>query len=196
MDDAWLAGLRTAFESAIAQGKRQGAHVHLDSYDPAFVGVYTHPKVLAAVLQVLQQPFKAGPIVGRDPVPGQGQQALHADGLTRMVTTLWLLDDFTLDNGATRLVPGSHHVPKSLPKGMLQPESRHPAEQQIIAWAGSVLVFHSQLLHSGTRNRSGTRRRVLQGVYAPRAESPQEEGASLDIPERFGRAARYLLSDK
>ena len=199
VDDAWLARLRAAFESAIAQGKRQGAHVHLDPYDPAFEGVYTHPKVLAAVHQVLRRPFKAGAFVGRDPVAGQGQQALHADALRGprgpfgMVTTLWLLDDFTLDNGATRLVPGSHHVPNPLPKRMLQPETRHPAEQQVIAWAGSVLLFNSHLLHSGTRNRSGARRRVLQGVFVPRDESPLGNGAPLDIPERLGPTARYLL---
>jgi ectoine hydroxylase-related dioxygenase (phytanoyl-CoA dioxygenase family) len=195
VDDAWLARLRAAFESAIAQGKRQGAHVHLDPYGPAFEGLYTHPKVLAAARQVLRRPFKAGAFVGRDPVAGQGQQALHADPFG-MVTTLWLLDDFTPDNGATRLVPGSHHVLNPLPKRMLQPESRHPAEQQVIAWAGSVLLFNSHLLHSGTRNRSGARRRVLQGGFVPRDESALGTGAPPDIPERLGPAARYLLGDK
>jgi ectoine hydroxylase-related dioxygenase (phytanoyl-CoA dioxygenase family) len=202
--DAWLARLRAAFETAIAQGKRHGAHVQLDMSDPAFDLVYTHPKVLAVAQHVLRRPFVTGGVVGRDPVKGQGQQALHADWLRGpsdpygMVTMLWLLDDFTPDNGATRIVPGSHLMANALPKRMSQPASRHPEEQQVIAWAGSVLVFNSHLLHSGTRNRSGARRRVLQGGFIARdAAPPGDEAAQAQmqapIPERLPAHVRFLL---
>src|SRR5262249_1582533 len=145
---------------------------------------------------------RRGPALDVSPEPVKASRALmpHArrgpGAPVGMVTTLWLLDDFTLDNGATRLVPGSHHMANPLPKRFLQPESRHPAEQQVIAWAGSVLLFNSHLLHSGTRNRSGARRRVLQGGFVPRDESPLGTGAPPDIPDRLGSAARYLLGDK
>src|SRR5262245_4571909 len=153
MDSDWLARLQTAFETALREGRRQGIHVQLAWQDAAFDGVYTHPKVLAAVYHVLRRSFRSTGVIGRDPSPGHGQQSLHTDWMRtaaepfQMVTTLWLLDDFTPDNGATRVVPGSHRMPNPLPKSMAQPESRHPDQKTVIAWAGSVLVFNSHLLH-------------------------------------------------
>jgi ectoine hydroxylase-related dioxygenase (phytanoyl-CoA dioxygenase family) len=200
VDDDWLAGLRAAFETALAEGKRHGVHVHMPWQEPVFDGVYTHPKILAAVYHVLRRPFKSSGVVGRDPAPGHGQQALHADWMRtasepfHLVTTLWLLDDYTPDNGATRLVPGSHRMPKALPKQMAQPESRHPEQKIVVATAGSVLIFNGHLLHSGTRNQSGRRRRVLQCPFVAR-DVPHLADAQPEIPERLPAAARYLLGE-
>src|SRR4051794_18971660 len=72
IEDDWLARLRAAFETALAQGGRHGQHVHLDWLDPVFDGVYTQPKVLAAVYHLLRRPFKTFPPAGRDPLPGHG----------------------------------------------------------------------------------------------------------------------------
>jgi ectoine hydroxylase-related dioxygenase (phytanoyl-CoA dioxygenase family) len=198
LDPDWLARLRAAFEAALAQGCRHGAHVHLDWQDPAFDGVYTHPKVLAAAYHILRRPFNSGGVVGRDPLPGHGQQALHADWPRgpsepfHLVTALWLLDDFAPDNGATRVVPGSHRMPNPLSKEMAQPNSRHPDQKIVVAPAGSVLVFNSHLLHGGTCNESGRRRRVLQCPYAARYMT-HLAGAPPDLPERLTPAVRYLL---
>jgi ectoine hydroxylase-related dioxygenase (phytanoyl-CoA dioxygenase family) len=142
---------------------------NLASTDPVFDGVYTSPGVLAAVHQILKRPFRVYQLAGRDPLPGYGQQGLHIDWLQRsgsepfsLVTTIWLLDDYTTKNGATRLVPGSHLVPGPLPKSMQDPANRHPKQKVITASAGSVLVFNGHLYHSGTRNESNQPRRVLQ----------------------------------
>lgn len=200
LDEDWLAGLRAAFETALAQGHRHGIHVHMPWQEPVFDGVYTHPKILAAAYHVLRRPFKSTGAVGRDPAPGHGQQALHADWMRtasepfHLVTTLWLLDDYTPDNGATRLVPGSHRMPKPLPKSMTQPESRHPEQKIVVATAGSVLIFNGHLLHSGTRNQSGRRRRVLQCPFVAR-DVPHLADGRPEIPERLPAAARYLLGE-
>jgi ectoine hydroxylase-related dioxygenase (phytanoyl-CoA dioxygenase family) len=190
--------VRAVFESALGQGKRHGVHVVLPWEDAAFDGVYTHPKVLAAAYHVLRRPFKSTGVVGRDPAPGHGQQALHADWMRapsepfHFVTTLWLLDDFTPDNGATRLVPGSHRMPNALPKSMARPESRHPDQKVITAAAGSVLLFNGHLLHSGTRNHSGRRRRVLQCPFVARDVAHLAD-ARPDVAARLAPAARYIL---
>lgn len=200
VDPDWLAGLRAAFETALGQGKRQGQHVHLAWQDSTFDGVYTHPKVLAAAYHVLRQPFKTGGVVGRDPEPGHGQQALHGDwprtktGPIQFFTTIWLLDDFTPTNGATRLVPGSHRMPGALPKSMAQPESRHPDQQLVLARAGSLLMFNGHLLHSGTRNQAG-RRRVLQCVFVARELLAHPSDTPPEYPQRLPAAARYLLGE-
>jgi ectoine hydroxylase-related dioxygenase (phytanoyl-CoA dioxygenase family) len=50
----------------------------------------------------------------RTPAKGSGQQPLHSDVPRahakdwRMINTMVMLDDMTEDNGATRIVPGSH----------------------------------------------------------------------------------------
>jgi len=198
IDDDWLAEMRAAFEKALAEGKRHGIHVQLSLDEPAFDRVYTQPKVLAAAHHVLRRPLKMGCAIGRDPAKGHGQQALHADwphvahAPALMVTSLWLLDDYTSDNGPTRIVPGSHRVPNALPKSMAQPESQHRDQQFVIAPAGSVLVFNSYLLHSGTRNRSGGRRRVLQCAFAGREPAPLPQATPV-IPERLSPAAHCIL---
>jgi len=134
--------------------------------------VCTSPKVLATARQILKRPFRVSQLSGRDPLPGFGQQGLHIDWYQRsgsepfsIVTTIWLLDDFTERNGATRLVPGSHLVPTPLPKSMQEPANRHPNQKIITASAGSVLVFNGHVYHSGTRNDSNAPRRVLQCLF-------------------------------
>jgi ectoine hydroxylase-related dioxygenase (phytanoyl-CoA dioxygenase family) len=197
---AWLTQLRATFDAAIAQGRRHGAHVHLPWDDAVFDGISTQSKVLAAVHHVLRRPFKTFPPVGRDPVPGHGLQGLHPDwGRApsepfHVVTVLWLIDAFTPANGATRVIPGSHLVPRPVPKALLHPERRHPDQKVVTAEAGSALVFNGHLLHGGTRNESKCSRRVLQCQFRARdVVLPHEP--QLELPERLPAAARYLLGE-
>jgi Phytanoyl-CoA dioxygenase (PhyH) len=198
VDDEWLEAIRATFNTSLAQGKRHGAHVHLPCLDPVFDGIYSQPRVLAAVHHVLRRAFRTFPPVGRDPLPGHGLQALHPDwGRAKsepfnVVTVLWLVDDFTEYNGATRLIPGSHLIPRPVPKALLNPERRHPDQKIIIAEAGSVLVFNGALLHGGTRNGSNRTRRALQCQFRARDVIIPEEQPPA-IPERFTGAARYFL---
>jgi len=209
IDADWLAALRKAFENATgesqptANDKQSGTRQANDliQKDEAFDGVLTHPKILAAAYHALRRSFKVLVLGGRDPLPGYGLQGLHNDWLPRsspsepysVVTTIWLLDDFTENNGATRLIPGSHltHIP--LPKPMRQPESRHPDQQIIVAKAGSALVFNGHLWHSGTRNLSNRSRRVLQCQFVAR-EMVRPAETQPDFPERLTPAARYILA--
>jgi ectoine hydroxylase-related dioxygenase (phytanoyl-CoA dioxygenase family) len=92
-------------------------------------------------------PYRAG-VHGRNPLPGFGQQGLHADWRPRqpgepyaVLTLIWMLDDFTQDNGATRVVPGSHKSPRAIDKKLAQPLARHPRELVVTGAAGDMLVF-------------------------------------------------------
>jgi ectoine hydroxylase-related dioxygenase (phytanoyl-CoA dioxygenase family) len=199
--------LRAEFETAIDQG-RQGAPAsqtgtrhadHLASKSAAFDVAYTHPKVLAAVRHGLRGAVRVFQLSGRDPLPKYGQQGLHTDWLPRapsepfsIVTAIWLLDDFTPNNGATRLIPGSHLLPRPLPKSMQEPASRHPDQKFVVARAGSVLIFNGHLWHSGTRNDSAGPRRVLQCQFVA-LELLRTTGTSPEISERLVPAARYIL---
>ena len=207
MQADWLDRLRAAFERGMDRGRQatnvpQSGTRHVDDLaakDAAFDAVYTHPRVLAAVYHVLRRSFSVFQFSGRDPLPGYGQQGLHTDWLPRapsepssIVTAIWLLDDFTPNNGATRLIPGSHLLSRPLPKSMRAPASRHPDQTLVMATAGSVLVFNGHLWHSGTRNETNRPRRVLQCQFVAR-ELARAAGTRPDVPERLAPAARYLL---
>lgn len=210
IDADWLERLRAAFESGCQKDggasvvKESGTrHVNdLVNRDPAFEGVYTYPRVLAAVYHVLRDAFRVGQIGGRDPLPGYGQQGLHADWTARskgepfrIVTTIWLLDDFTSESGATRVVPGTHHLLTQPPKSFAEPASRHPDQRIIVANAGSVLVFNGHLWHSGTANKSSRPRRVLQCSFVGRDESRFSK-VKVAAPDLLPATARYILGDE
>ena len=60
---------------------------------------------------------------------------------------MWLLTDFTKENGPTRVVPGSHRSGKHPQDVMEAPEEAHPDEIKLIGTAGTVVVFNSHLWH-------------------------------------------------
>ena len=52
----------------------------------------------------------------------------------------WLLDDFTPENGATRLVPGTHRGTQVPSDVMTDPSAPHPDEKVLRGKAGDVVV--------------------------------------------------------
>lgn len=207
IDSDLLARLKAAFETECEKDghapvvKESGTrHANdLANHDPVFEVTYTHPRVLAAVFHVLRDEFRLGQIGGRDPLPGYGQQGLHADWSARakgepfrIVTTIWLLDDFTNENGATRVVPGTHRLLGPPPKSFADPASRHPDQVSIIATAGSALVFNGHLWHSGTTNRSRRSRRVVQCSFVGRDELRFSK-VNVRQPDRLSAVARSVL---
>ena len=205
IDAPSLDRLRRAFEDASGNGRqisKESGTRHITDLvngDPVFEAVYAHPKTLAAVYHVLRSPFRLSQIGGRDPLPGFGQQGLHSDWMARtkgepfrVVTAISLLDDFTANNGATRLVPGTHYLLTNPPKSLAAPASRHPEQRIVVASAGSVLAFNGHLWHSGTRNDTNVPRRVLQCSYVGRGEL-RSTRLTCNAPERLSPAARYVL---
>lgn len=203
-----LAGLRAGLErcgqaprSPGERSERGTRHVRgLLACDAHFADVVCEPRVLACVQHVLGRPARLMYLAGREPAPGFGAQGLHADWLPRaagepfaVVTALWMLDDFTVDNGATRVLPGSHAYTRAVPRELAAPERGHPGETVIEAAAGSVLVFNGHLWHRGAANTSRDTRRSLQVQYVaaerlpPGAErEPVPSGASARLLELLG----------
>lgn len=213
IDDEWLAALRDRFEELCEkEGVHAGMEVHqeqgtrrlsdLCNKGPVFDRVYTHPKVLAAVHYVIGRPFKLSSLNARDALPGEGLQGLHADwgtdydGQFHVCNSIWLLDDFSEENGCTRLVPGSH---KGLhPRNALEDaQAPHPDEERLIAPAGTVAVFNSHTWHGGTRNQSKDRPRRAMHCYFTAREHGQQlnqrEYLRYETWKRVSPAARYIL---
>ena len=195
-----------------AEGDQAGLEVHqeagtdrladLVNKDPVFEICFTDPRLLACVAHVLGE-FKLSSLNFRAALPGEGLQALHAEGgpvtepgRYQVCNSVWLLDDFTADNGATRVVPGSHRSGKSPRDELSDVRDPHPGEVLLLAPAGTVVVFNSHLWHGGTLNRSSMPRRALHSYFTLRRNSQQLDQRKYIRPEtlrRLAPAAQYIL---
>ncbi len=165
---------------------------------------YTHPKVLAAIEAVLGSEYKLSSLNYRAAKPGLGLQKLHVDygntvpeGVYKVCNTIWLLDDFTENNGATRIVPGTHTL-KTLPQDALyDPNLPHPNEIKIIAPAGSVFIFNSHVWHGGTTNHTQNYRRSIHSYFCT-TDQPQQLDQRQYITEetrqRIGSQGQKILN--
>ena len=215
IDGSWLAELRERFEqictdegaaAGIEVSQEAGARLLADLVNKGsvFDPIYTHPVVLAAAHHVIRRDMKLHSLNGRDALPGEGRQGLHADwsdadvpdGQAHVCNSIWLLDDFTRDNGCTRLVPGTHQErhPRNVLADVMAP---HPEEEYLVAPAGSVAVFNGHTWHGGTRNQTRDRRR--RGIFCAfiGREHPQQTDQRRyirpDTWKRASRATRFIL---
>ena len=117
--------------------------------------------------------------------PGEPAQTIHRDqwafdffpfptGYEVQCNTIWAMTDFTEENGATRVIPGSHRFDDKL---RFTEEDTVPAEME----AGSVLFYTGALYHGGGANRSDEVRDGLNITY-DLAWLRQEENQYLRVP--------------
>jgi len=97
--------------------------------------------------------------------------------------TVWLLDDFTRDNGPTRMVPGSHKWGRRPQDVMSDPYASHPEEVLLMAPAGTVAVMNAHMWHGGTANRTGAPRLAMHAFYCRRDKPQQQYQKQLLHPE-------------
>jgi ectoine hydroxylase-related dioxygenase (phytanoyl-CoA dioxygenase family) len=106
--------------------------------------------------------------------PGAKAQVLHIDTPVPdplplweiKANTIWLLDDFTENNGATEIIPSSH---KNCRKPNKNNIDDHIGLKKIIASAGSLVIFSGYLWHRAGANVSSMNRRALLGSFASSA---------------------------
>ena len=93
--------------------------------------------------------------------------------------SIWMLDNFTEENGATEVLPGSH-------KFRFKPKKKDNKNKKIIKCvgnAGSVIITHGALWHRAGSNNSSNDRLALLGSFAASyaKEIASEEDQSLII---------------
>jgi ectoine hydroxylase-related dioxygenase (phytanoyl-CoA dioxygenase family) len=156
--------MHTAWDRLAPVGNTETPELH---NEPAYAVCATHPRALAAVAVLLGSDFVVETMRGRSPTRGHGGQGLHVDwrepvppDRQLLVNIFWLLDDMDAQNGATRIVPGSHLWARTPHGQVAQPDKHHREQIAACGAAGDAIVFSSHLWHSGSRNLSGRRRRV------------------------------------
>lgn len=128
--------------------------------------------------------------------PGEREQVPHKDeliygvndtGHQRILYVMWAVDEFTAENGATRIWPGSHLTPFD-PANI--PEESILAEMP----AGSALVFLGSMLHCGGANRSS---RPRTGIVTGYCEGclEQYENAFLSYPPEVAKTFPVELQE-
>ena len=206
--------IRRLDELAELEGEDAGKELHqeggtirvsnLVNKGPMFEVGFSHPRVLAAIRHVVGSRFKLSSLDCRMALPGQGHQAFHADwrsgvepGDYYVCNSMWLLDDFTVENGATRVVPGSHRSGKH-PKDALEDATQQHAEEiQLIASAGTVIVFNSHLWHAGGLNQTDSPRHGMLAYYTRRDHKQLTDQRKFIHPEthiRLSEAQRFILA--
>lgn len=214
VDPEWLAEIQQRLRDLqVKEGPAGGSEVsrqvgvdmlaNLLNKGEMFERMLRAPAVLAATHHVLGD-MKVNSLNYRSAPPGHGEQELHSDcdfrvrpdGTYRICNSMWLVDDFTLVNGATRVVAGTHRSGK-LPIDVLDdPLQPHPDEQIITGTAGSVMIFNSHLWHSGTVNRSAAPRGGMTLSFTRRDERQQTNQAEhirKQVYDRLSAAERFLM---
>lgn len=206
VDSRRLVAMRTRLEELLAATPQDHAGTLIVGGlldEAVFDAAWLHPKVFAAVRHLLGDDYRFTGLASRGLRPGHGQQALHVDWGGQGVPGVWYgchvicaLVDFTTENGATRVVPGSHRNPWML-KGQLDPRKPHPAQRQLTGPAGTIFVLNIHCAHSAVRNDSNAARLALFAHFS-RRDSPVLLATPLPEPSeaslaRHGAEVRAML---
>jgi ectoine hydroxylase-related dioxygenase (phytanoyl-CoA dioxygenase family) len=197
-----VAALRAALETVY----RDEAHVPRQTAEPGCLRGYNLVRRAALFREALQKPevvALAEAMLGSDCIlhsfesrsalPGGGQQSLHRDmpfveNIALSVNVVWMLDDFTAENGATRVVPHSHTRREG-------PERDHvyPDEVPAIAPAGTLLLFNTMTWHGGGPNRTDRVRHGFHVHYCRSWVKPQRDHPRSIDSESLAGASPLLI---
>lgn len=193
-DELGIVPARNDFE-----GHRTVRIYNLLVHGEVFERVPVHPNVLPIVEAVLDPGCLVSSLSSISIGPDESPQPIHADDQLIPIpkphppivcNTMWALTDFTEENGATRLVPGSHKWDHNPHYG--KHYDSIPAEMP----KGSVLIWNGSLWHGGGSNQTPDRRVGIAMNYCAgyiRQQENQQLGIPHDIAKHFPSRLRELV---
>jgi hypothetical protein len=188
---------------------RPEAHAHrlanLVAKGDVFGRAIMLPAVLDGIRHVLGPQVKLSSLNARSADPdGELPQPLHVDMSALpddrgywVCNTVWMLDDFTAENGATRVIPGSHTWGRRPADVLDDPLATHPQEVLVLGRAGSIAVLNAHAWHGGTANHSPAPRLAMHAFYCRRDKPQQQYQKQLlppDLQERLSPRLRDMLA--
>lgn len=194
LEEASIASLGAALEDAEAEcasvRKRRGmtgadgsAH-HLAVFRGPFLDFLARTPLDAVIRDYFGGPYilnSYGASVNRPEVRSY-LHTMHRDvrSFTRdihlMLNMLVMLDDFTVENGATYFLSGSHQSPEPPEPAVFEQNSERATGR-----AGDIVLFDSRLWHAAAPNQSTRKRRALTLTFTPPFIKPQ-----FDYPRALG----------
>jgi hypothetical protein len=209
MGQSFLSALRSRTEELFElEGENAGSEfraepnsrrlANLVAKGEVFERLVSSPGLLERIAAVLGPKFKLSSLNARSANPwSNSRQPLHIDmGLLPddkgylVCNSVWMLDDFTTENGALRVVPESHRWKQ-------KPAETHAGEILVTGRAGTVVVMNAHLWHGGTANRTGAPRCALHAFYC-RFDVPQQQYQKrlipVDVQARFSPELRRVLA--
>lgn len=151
-------------------GFRTRRALRLFDYSPKAIHVCSHPRVLEIADKILLphcQHYQIDKSVGIEIFPEEQNQALHRDdiqypiqiqGVNMLFSSIVALDDFTVENGATHVVKGSHRNTYAEPS--------HSEACQAVMNKGSAVIYLGATYHGGGSNMSSKSRCALATMYS------------------------------
>lgn len=148
--------------SAIVHTGGLGQHVRwLANKGEIFEQMLVHPKVTPFFEYLLGPDYTLSTLTSNIISPGAADGNYHVDSvmgampeplpsIPMVANSLWLLEDFTPENGGTRYIPGSHRFLAKPPAGL----TGHPQEKRLSAPKGSVFLFNGAIWHSAGANHT------------------------------------------
>ncbi len=181
------------------EGHRTWRIYNLLVHGKLYERIPVHENVLPVVERVLDPGCLVSSLSSISIGPDETPQPIHADDqlmplakphVATVCNTMWAITDFTEENGATRIIPGSHLADASPDYG--KHYDSIPAEMK----KGSVLIWHGSLWHGGGANRTGERRVGIAMNYCAgfiRQQENQQLGIPREIAKGFSPRLRELV---
>lgn len=162
----------------------QGYVTGLLRVDQSLAPYLAHPRLMAIVDRLFGEFPRISMITGMINGPGLKRGDVHADwpynqnGRARIrapypdvvlnLVTMWMLTDYTVENGGTIVIPGSHKRNYAPRHGSeFDPKATYPGEVQLVGKAGDVGLFDARTWHAVAPNRSTGERVGVVARYAP-----------------------------
>ncbi len=191
--------------SEFRQEEQTGRLANLVDKGEVFQEAIQLPLLLDHIRLVLGPEFKLSSLNVRSANPhSTWVQPLHADNGAIadekgywVCNSVWMLDDVTTENGAIRMVPGSHKWGKLPQEALTDLLASHPGEILLTGGAGTVVIMNAHMWHGGTANRTPAPRRAMHAFYCRRDKPQQQYQKQLLRPEVQKQMApdlRWLLA--
>lgn len=155
-----------------------------------------HPRVTGVLDKLFQPNYLLSQAQIINILAGEEAQTLHYDDGFYPVprprpafgaATIWAIDDFTIDNGATVVIPESHRLGD-------EPVTDRSLAMPVIMPAGSVVFFLGTLWHGGGANQTQNSRLAVTCQYCEPWLRPQENFFLELSKETLGQIPEALLS--